>query len=147
MLTYLASPYSAKGYDFHSPEAISIRDARFINACKVAAILMEDGYNIFAPIPHSDPIERYGITPRGIVPTHDFWLKQDFAVLEHCGLLLVCTMHEWDKSYGISEEVKFAKKNNIPVKYVDQKGNITDEPVSRIYPSKQVCTLSGPPSA
>jgi hypothetical protein len=106
-LIYLASPYSKypKG-----------RVAAFEEICEKAAHLMLEGHNVFCPIAHSHPIEDLGMVDRG---THDFWLKQDFAVLERCDELFVYKMPSWEESYGVTKEIEFAQKNNIPVTYLD----------------------------
>jgi hypothetical protein len=107
-LVYLASPYSHR-YAY-------MRERRYEQVCKQAARLMEDGYLVFCPIAHSHPIEILGLPKR---MSGDWWLKQDFAILQHCNEMHVYKIPGWDKSYGVKEEIKFAKKNNIPVKYIE----------------------------
>lgn len=114
-LIYLASPYSAKGRDPYSPEAQRIKIERYETICKVAARLMEQGKHIFCPIAHSHPIEKIGMVD---IKDGDWWLEQDYAVLQHCTEMYVCTMPEWEKSYGIGKEIEFAEKNGIPVTYI-----------------------------
>lgn len=107
-MIYLASPYTA-------PTAKE-RERRFITVCKKAAELMQSGEEVFCPIAHSHPIEKYGMSER---QSGDWWLKQDFAVLEHCKKLVVYMMPGWDKSYGIKREIDFAELMGIPVEYVE----------------------------
>lgn len=109
-LIYLASPYSVGGAGKNK------RTRRFKAVCKKAAELMQQGHAVFCPIAHSHPIEVYGMN---IIEGHDFWLKQDFAVLERCTKLVVYKMPGWDKSFGIGEEIKFAERRGIPVEYID----------------------------
>lgn len=107
-LVYLATPYSHRyGY---------MRERRFLEASKMAAVLMEEGYKVFCPIAHSHPIETIGF-PK--LKSGDWWLKQDFAILKHCDKLIVYKMPGWDKSYGVGKEIKFAKKHKIPVEYLE----------------------------
>jgi len=106
--SYLASPYSAK-----TPQQ---RKARFKEVCRKAAELMLKGELIFCPIAHSHPIEVEGMDE---VKDGEFWLKQDFAVLQHAKKLLVYKMDGWDKSHGIAAEIKFAQELNIPVEYLE----------------------------
>ena len=107
-LTYLASPYSA-------PTARK-RAARFRQVCKKAAELMEAGQLIFCPIAHSHPIEVNGMSE---IHSGDFWLKQDFAILEKCEQLLVYKMPGWENSYGIKREIEYAELLGIPVEYLE----------------------------
>lgn len=107
-LTYLASPYSHR-YAY-------IRQRRFEQVCKKAAELMQQGEQVFAPIAHSHPIEILGMNGR---QSGDWWLKQDYAVLKNCSKLVVYKIPGWDKSYGVAEEIKFAKKNKIPIEYAE----------------------------
>lgn len=106
-LVYLASPYSK--YPYGTLRA-------FEEVCTKAAQLMKEGHNIFCPIAHSHPIETIGMTEKG---THDFWLKQDFAVLEKCEALFVYMMPGWQESYGVNKEIELAQKNNIPITYLE----------------------------
>jgi hypothetical protein len=106
-LTYLASPYSA-------PTAKQ-RKQRFKQVCRKAAALMLNGEEIFCPIAHSHPIEVEGMDE---IKDGEFWLKQDFAVLEHCKHMYVYCMPGWEQSKGIKREIEFAEMKNIPVTYI-----------------------------
>jgi hypothetical protein len=110
-LIYLASPYSVGG------AGKNLRTRRFKQACRKAAELMQQGYVVFCPIAHSHPIEVHGMP---VVEGHDFWLKQDFGVLEKCSKLVVYKMKGWDKSFGIGREIEFAKEHGIPIEYLDE---------------------------
>jgi hypothetical protein len=108
-LTYLASPYS---------KYPGGREAAYEAVCKKAAELMLEGENIFCPIAHSHPVETIG----GIDPekaSHDFWLKQDFAVLAKCDKLIVYMMTGWETSFGVQAEIAKAKELNIPIEFYD----------------------------
>jgi hypothetical protein len=109
-LLYLASVYS------QGNASANKRTRRFKQACKKAAELMQAGHNVFCPIAHSHPIEIHGLPS---VEGHDFWLKQDAAVLERCTKLLVYKMPGWTKSVGIKWEIAFAEKHGIPVEYLE----------------------------
>lgn len=125
---YLASPYSAKGRDPTSPEASRIRQERYETICKVAARMMESGMHIFCPIAHSHPIEQVGMAD---IKDGDWWLNQDYAILQHCDAMYVCMMPGWTDSYGIGKEIEFAQAKGIPVIYFSpedkfNKANATD---------------------
>jgi len=105
---YLASPYS------HPDPAEKVK--RYEHICRVAGKMMENGEQVFCPIAHSHPIEILGMTK---IHDGDFWLKQDFAILKHAEMLVVCMMPGWSSSHGVNAEIKFAEQNNIPVAYID----------------------------
>jgi hypothetical protein len=109
-LIYLASVYS------QGNASANKRTRRYKAACKKAAELMMQGHNVFCPIAHSHPIETLGMTT---IEDHDFWLKQDFAVLERCTKLVVYKMPGWKKSFGIGKEIEFAEAHNIPIEYIE----------------------------
>lgn len=93
MKIYLAAPYSAP-----TPEE---REARFIQANKAAAFLMQQGHEVFSPISHSHPIAHHINNHL----SHDFWLKQDFAFLPWADELVVLCADGWDRSKGIMLEL------------------------------------------
>lgn len=106
-LVYLASPYS-------HPDA-TVRAARFSAACRVAGELMKAGQCVFSPIAHSHPIEQHFLDakPEG----HDFWLRQDFAILRHASRLVVLMLEGWEASRGVAAEIDFAKTIGVPVEF------------------------------
>lgn len=106
MLVYLASPYSKypKG-----------REAAYREVCKKAAALMETGVDVFCPIAHSHSIEQEGMTE---IHSGDFWLKQDFAILDKCDAVYVYMMDSWQDSYGVTKEIERAHRLSIPVIYL-----------------------------
>lgn len=118
-LIYLASPYTAYEHG---------RDRAFVEVSLLASRLMDAGVNVFCPIAHSHSIEELAMQfgdwdKRGSGP---FWLKQDFAVLQHCDELWVYKMPGWDTSYGVGKEIEFANNNNIRIKYIEYEAVRTD---------------------
>ena len=105
-LIYLASPYSK----YPGGRLLAFREA-----CQKAGELMEQGLNVFCPIAHSHSIEEWCFDDR---KDGDWWLKQDFAVLEHCDELYVYMMPGWKESYGVGAEIDYAEQLNIPIKFV-----------------------------
>lgn len=109
---YLASPYT-------NPDDPTDRlycEQRYAEACYVSARLMERGEVVFCPIAHSHPIAHY--LPPGLRCSHQFWLKQDFAMLEHASKLIVLQLRQWHRSYGVGCEIEFAKERGIPISYL-----------------------------
>lgn len=108
-LIYLASVYS------QGNASANKKTRRFKQVCRKAADLMKQGTNVFCPIAHSHPIEIHGMDE---IEGHDFWLKQDFAVLSRCTKLVVYMMPGWKESIGIGREIEFAKQHQIPIEYI-----------------------------
>lgn len=115
---YLASPYSVV-QPISEQQARVLRDSRYRRVCKLAAKLMKEGKKVFCPIAHSHPIEVIGMP--GEIQSGDFWLDQDFAILQHANELIVYQMDGWDKSSGIRREIEFAEEHNIPITYIENK--------------------------
>lgn len=113
---YLASPYT------HTDQ--TIRDLRYLAACRAAAQLMRDGWNVFSPIAHSHPIELTGI---GEQMSGDFWKCQDIPLLRHAAKLAVLTLDGWQQSSGIQWEVETAEALHIPIVYLDPDNPTIDE--------------------
>lgn len=116
--SYLASPYSVK-YPLSQHQALLLRLKRYEKVCKLAAVLMKNGENIFCPIAHSHAIETIGMP--GELYGQDFWLKQDFAVLAQAKELIVFMMDGWKDSNGIKAEIEFAKERDIPIRYIENR--------------------------
>lgn len=111
-LVYLASPYS------HSDPAVM--EERYQKTIAAAAHLMKTGMVVFAPIVHSHEIgKRLGKQAGGAIDpnTHEFWMHQDLPILKRCDQLIVLTLEGWRESKGVTEEIQFAKDNNIFVTY------------------------------
>lgn len=116
--SYLASPYSVKN-PISQRQATLLRFKRYEKVCRMAAELMKQGEVVFCPIAHSHPIETLGMP--GELYGQDFWLKQDFPLLKAAKELIVFKMDGWEQSSGIKAEIEFAKKNNIPIRYIENK--------------------------
>jgi len=110
---YLASPYT-------NPDDPADRlycELRFAEACHAAARLMEGDRAVFCPIAHSHLVAAY-LNP-DLRCSHQFWLAQDFAMLAKAERLIVLKLYQWERSYGIQQEIQFATKHGIPVHYFD----------------------------
>jgi hypothetical protein len=114
--SYLATPYSVST-SLSAHQATILRDVRYRKACRMAAELMKAGELIYCPIAHSHSIEQKGMF--GEVNSGDFWLRQDFAILQHAKELLVFMMSGWENSKGVAQEIKFAQDLNIPIRYLE----------------------------
>jgi hypothetical protein len=105
-LTYLCSPYSHPDRE--------VRTARFVRVVREAAKLMAAGESVFCPIAHSHPIDL--ALPK--IEGHDFWMKQDIAILRHAARVKVLMLDGWQTSKGIAHELRVAGDLNIPVVYL-----------------------------
>lgn len=108
-LVYLASPYTPTLGE-------SIED-RVDAACKAAARLMESGFSVFAPVPHSHCIAEHLAPERQL--DHNFWMAQDLAVLRHCERVFVLRLDGWERSRGIERELMEARTAGISIEYID----------------------------
>lgn len=102
-LAYLATPYSK-----YKP---GIEQA-FIDAAKLAALLMRAGVNVYSPITHTHPIAIHGqIDPFD----HAIWMPFDEAMMTAADVLLVAHMQGWQESFGIAHEIKFFEDAGKPI--------------------------------
>lgn len=113
-LIYLACPYTHK-YD-------TVMQERFEKASKVAAILMERGNNVFSPLTHSDIVCRY--MEEDLQTDFSFWLSRDLQIIDFCTHVYVLMLEGWDESKGVAVEIEYANQNGIPVKFLNEEGEI-----------------------
>ena len=114
-LYYLGSPYSKHHAGI---------EGAFQEISAIAARLIERGVPIFCPISHSHPIAIHG----GLDPmSHDIWLPVDAHLMRVCGAMLIAKMDGWNKSYGVSEEIKAFRKAGKPIYTLDPETLIVEE--------------------
>ena len=106
-LIYLASPYS-----HDDPK---VRHERFVHACRAAGKLMSEGKIVFSPISHTHPIAQYCDLPKDWM----FWERQDRAIIEWCGAMVVLRLPGWQESKGVQAELAIADEYGLPVSYID----------------------------
>jgi hypothetical protein len=102
-LFYLASPYS-------SPD-VTVQERRFVDACRYAGQIMACGVHVFSPIVHCHPIASLTSLPTD----WSFWHEYDRLILEACTGVIVLCLDGWEKSVGISEELRLAGEFGLPV--------------------------------
>lgn len=108
---YLASPYMNK--------LETVRDVRFYLAAIAAAYYIEHDRPVYAPIVHSCPIAKYGLSNKDAVELpFSYWEHLDFAMLFNAAALHVLMLPHWDTSVGIAAEIAFAKKLETPTRYI-----------------------------
>ena len=103
---YIASPYS------HEDKLV--RNSRFEQIAKITAKLTANGIVAFSPIAYGHTLLNYEKLPTNWA----FWQNFCLSFLQHCDELWVYQMDGWEQSKGIAEEIEFAKKKGITIKYV-----------------------------
>ena len=86
----------------------------FNNANKIAGALMNDGHIVFSPISHTHPIA----CECEMLKDWSFWKDFDYAFIEWCDELWVCSFGDWKKSKGVCAEIEIANSLNKPVKFM-----------------------------
>lgn len=109
-LCYLATPYTKYlGGDI---------ERAFIDAAKLAALLLRAGVKVYSPITHTHPLAIHGnLDPLD----HAIWMPFDQAMMEVSDVLLVAHMDGWQESYGIAEEIKVFEAAHKPIYDLDPK--------------------------
>ncbi|MBC7855845.1 MAG: DUF1937 family protein [Pirellulaceae bacterium] len=104
-MIYLASPYS-------HPDP-TIRDQRYLAACRAAVELLQTGATVFSPVVQGHALSRFGL------PTDwEFWRKHDGEHLRRCDELVVVTLNGWQESVGVLAEIELAREFGKPVRYL-----------------------------
>lgn len=102
-LCYLATPYSKW--------SAGLEDA-FIEASKLAALLLRAGVKVYSPIAHTHPLAIHGnLDPLD----HNIWLPFDEAMMTAAQVLIVAHMEGWQESKGIAHEIKFFEAAKKPI--------------------------------
>ncbi len=105
---YLASPYS------HADP--TVREARYVAACKKAAQYAVKGLAVFAPIVHSHPLTPY--MDEKLCMDFDLWMKLDLPLLKDAAELHVLCIDGWRTSKGVTREIEYAVNCGIPWRQV-----------------------------
>jgi len=106
-IIYLASPYSNPDDDK--------RHENFEKVSKIAADLCAAGHVAFSPITYGHTLLDYKPMPTD----WPFWQNFCLTFLEVSDELHVCKIEGWNHSRGVAEEIEFAVKNGIEIKYID----------------------------
>ncbi len=111
-LIYLAGPYS------HKEE--SVRRERLDQHAAAAAYFAHNAENlcVYSPIAHWSAIASRHDLPHDF----NFWIRQDFFMIDKSAALWVLTIDGWKESYGLSQEIEFALDIQKPVYYVVREG-------------------------
>lgn len=106
-LIYIASPYS------HPDDNIRIENFRKVSA--FAAKLVSEGFVPITPITYGHTLLDFREMPNN----WEFWRNFCITFLNKCDEMIVYKMDGWDKSRGVLDEIDYANKLGIPIKYVE----------------------------
>lgn len=106
-LVYLSTPYTLYPHGL---------ERAFIDACILAARLIEKNIKCYSPIAHIHPIAHYGDLD---ALNHTMWIEYDYAMLSKSDAVVVGRMEGWDKSAGVAEEVEIAKALQKPIFHIE----------------------------
>jgi hypothetical protein len=107
-LYYIASPYSSKFKH--------IKERRYDSVCKAVSVFLKAGFMAMSPISLSHPIVRYGVPE-----DWSFWNKFDTKLMSKCSALIVLTLPGWEKSKGVTEEIRIAESMDMLIYYISLK--------------------------
>jgi len=114
-LVYLASVYS---WPYDQTVDSKVKEKRFRTAAKCAAkIHLKGVYNVFSPIAHSHPIQKYGK-----LPFDHNWYADDLDILRLCDELWIIDTEGWNKSIGVRKEIELAQELKMRIRLVTPRG-------------------------
>lgn len=102
IINYLAQPYSC------NPEQA------YLDALHYVGTSFAFGIMVYSPIIHNHPIAKLTNNPTDF----HYWKDFDLSMLQRCDQLLVLDAPGWENSFGVKEEIAFAKTHKIPIKHV-----------------------------
>jgi len=105
-MIYLASPYD-------DPDE-SVRETRYLNACKACAMLTKRQLVVYSPIVHWHMVAKFYKLPKG----HEYWKFHDRHMILLGESFWILKLHGWQESVGIHKERLFAKSHHRPVRYI-----------------------------
>ena len=126
-MIYVASTYSVITRDWYaiglSELDIESRmfwkmEQRYKAAAKYVAMQTKKGVCCFSPIVHSHHMAVEYNFPK----TFEFWADINHKYLDACTEMHVLKMGCWEDSAGIRDEINYATKKGIEIKYVDWEG-------------------------
>lgn len=102
---YLATPYSHR-----DP---LVREMRYQKALKAEHTLISRGYAVLGPINMCHVMSMMYNMATG----YEEWKERDREFIRRSDEVHVLMMHGWQESVGVTDEIEYAKENNIPVIY------------------------------
>lgn len=121
-LIYLAAPYTFNGK--HEGHVVL---ERVLKINYIAGWMFQNGYLVFSPISHTHPIFQSVPSLGG---GWEVWKEYDERMIACCDELWIFTLSGWSFSKGVKAEVEIARQLGKPVKFIDEMGNIIEEPAN-----------------
>ena len=108
-MIYVASPYS--------DDDPAVRHARFEAACRITAELIRQGKCVFAPVPYTHNLCRYGLPL-----DWKYWQRIDLEFLAMCSEVVVLKLPDWQRSVGVKAEIATARALGKPITFLEPVG-------------------------
>jgi len=105
-MIYISSPYT------HNDPLIM--EQRYNEAAAYAASLLRGGTHCISPIVHCHPLVKYGLPVE-----YSFWKKYNRALIKMCTNVHVLMIDGWGLSVGVSDEMAYAYRCDIPITFVE----------------------------
>jgi len=113
-LIYLASLYSLDSKLPTDP----IREERYKRVSHLTSILLKDGWTVLSPI-----VGSHRLTIDFDLPGEFFfWQRLDDCLIRHCDSMTILKDPGWDRSTGITAEIKIAQLHNKPISFIEFNG-------------------------
>ena len=106
---YIATPFTSK-----SPE---VEESRMVLSTLTASFLKEQ-FNLTMILPITMSYQLVRMNHR-LGSDWETWGNDDLKLLSKCGALIVLTLMGWDESYGVEQEINYARENKMPIYYYD----------------------------
>jgi hypothetical protein len=106
-LIFISSPYT------HEDPVVV--EKNFVQVAKLSAHLTSKGYVTFSPIVYGHTLLSF----RKMDADWETWKSFCLTFLKKSEEIWVYKMDGWNRSRGVAEEIEFAIKNNITIKYLD----------------------------
>jgi hypothetical protein len=113
---YIASPYSSQ-----DPAVV---EDRFEAVAQFVAKFCREGRALYSPILHFHPLSRMCQLPGD----YFFWEKVNHAMIKAADELWILKLPGWDQSTGVRLEIEYAVSKDMPVRYVDLSGALSETP-------------------
>lgn len=105
-MIYLAAPYS------HPDKAVIEERMRVFY--KIVAELTNNGDVTVSPLMNHPIVQLHNVQGDWV-----FWEKYSKTLLSRCDRMIVIMLDGWEKSPGVTGEIKFCIENNIPYEYME----------------------------
>ncbi len=107
-MIYLAGPYT------HDDPKVRAERAKELT--RVCVQLIQRGEQVFSPITLGHTLWELDNS----LPTDAFfWETYNYWFLAKCTKMLVLKLPDWEYSTGVSREIDFCNRHDIPIEYVD----------------------------